>query len=207
MWSPHNPLLPVFLLPSLLSTDDGVCADSPPATALAAATDGITNAPPPRVVVGLPHPFPRSRCQRTRRRAGGRTLEQRRRRPLLSCSPSFFKRCGDEEQPWSMITAAEMAMAQWRPVGLEVARHGGARGEAGVEDTVDRVEEEVERVRGRRRKRPASIITTSCFGCSSTLTSATAFLTRAATACHNSNPTSRYSSYYTIKLNLPLVSN
>uniref|UniRef100_A0A0E0RJX3 Uncharacterized protein n=1 Tax=Oryza rufipogon TaxID=4529 RepID=A0A0E0RJX3_ORYRU len=38
-----------------------------------------------------------------------------------------------------------MAMTRWRPVGLEVARRGGARGEAGVEDTVDRVEEEVER--------------------------------------------------------------
>nr|ABA99385.1 expressed protein [Oryza sativa Japonica Group] len=35
-----------------------------------------------------------------------------------------------------------MAMTRWRPVGLEVARRGGARGEAGVEDTVDRVEEE-----------------------------------------------------------------
>uniref|UniRef100_A0A0E0EQF5 Uncharacterized protein n=1 Tax=Oryza meridionalis TaxID=40149 RepID=A0A0E0EQF5_9ORYZ len=35
-----------------------------------------------------------------------------------------------------------MAMARWRPVGLEVERPGGAQGEAGVEDAVDRVEEE-----------------------------------------------------------------
>ncbi|BAS78643.1 Os02g0474450 [Oryza sativa Japonica Group] len=70
-----------------------------------------------------------------------------------------------------------MAMVRWRPVGLEVERRGGARGEAGVEDTVDRVEEEVERVRRRRRKRLASIITASYFGCPSTPT--------AATACHD----------------------
>jgi hypothetical protein len=80
----------------------------------------------------------------------------------------LFKRCGDDERSRSMILAAEMAMVWWRPVGLEVEHRGGARGEAGVEDTVDRVEEEVERVRGRRRKRLASIITASYFGCPST---------------------------------------
>uniref|UniRef100_I1P0C6 Uncharacterized protein n=1 Tax=Oryza glaberrima TaxID=4538 RepID=I1P0C6_ORYGL len=35
-----------------------------------------------------------------------------------------------------------MAMVRWRPVGLEVERCGGARGEASVEDTMDWVEEE-----------------------------------------------------------------